>query len=185
MTASVTRPPTVLPTIASPKSSPRKSAGSVRGSMQVMMYSPLNGRNGRDGVLRQTPLLANALLRSSSGARFDTVAPPSTFPHPDSTRFIPCLIARQSAGTGRDLAIAEPGGVRLLPPYRAGSLGTDPGLKLAATGRRWPGKALALWRGSGHPWTLAVAGDLTRFGPLYALHASSSMRAPATWRDLQ
>jgi hypothetical protein len=46
----VTRPPTIRATIASANSKPRKSAGSVRGSMQVMTYRPLRGRNGKRGV---------------------------------------------------------------------------------------------------------------------------------------
>jgi hypothetical protein len=54
---------------------PRKSAGSVRGSTQVMMYRPLNGRKGRRGVLRHSPLLAKALLRSISAVMFDMASP--------------------------------------------------------------------------------------------------------------
>jgi hypothetical protein len=35
----------------------------------------LDGRNGRRGVLRQAPLLANSLLRSSSAVMFDMALP--------------------------------------------------------------------------------------------------------------
>src|SRR5580704_9819734 len=71
ITASVTRPPTVRATMASANRSPRNSAGSVRGSMHVMTYRPLKGRNGKRGVFRHVPLAANALLRSSNGVMFD------------------------------------------------------------------------------------------------------------------
>ena len=54
------------------------------GSTQVMMYSPLNGRNGRRGVLRQTPLSAKDLSRSISGAIFDIALIPSLSSRPDS-----------------------------------------------------------------------------------------------------
>jgi hypothetical protein len=69
--AGVTRPPTVRATIASANLRPRKSAGSTLGSMQVITYSPLWGRNGRRGVLWRTALAAKAALRVSRVSMLD------------------------------------------------------------------------------------------------------------------
>lgn len=74
----VTRPPTVRATIASPNSSPGKSAGPVRGSMQAMMNRPVNGRNGRRGVLRQAIVLAarpGSASTAGTGRRADGILP--------------------------------------------------------------------------------------------------------------
>src|SRR5215469_237324 len=68
MTASVTRPPALRTTGASPSSTPRNAAGSVRGSRQVTMNT---GWRGMTASPAWAPVAAKVRLRSRSARRLD------------------------------------------------------------------------------------------------------------------